>query len=209
VSTADRTINVHGLGQASEVPDQATVLLGVETSAATAQQALRDNNAKASELIAVLKDNEIQDRAIQTSQLSVYPQYDTEGRTVIGYQVTNMVTVTINEVAKVGPVIDAAAGVAGDSIRIHNLSFGLSNPSEPLKRARVRAVEDATSQAHQFAAAAGVKVGMLRTISSTSSFNQPVFHQAMARFSDGPGVPVEAGSAVVTAVVDLVFALLD
>ncbi len=205
-----RTINVHGTGQASETPDQATVMLGVETTGKTAQLALRDNNAKATELINVLKDSGIDGNCIQTSQLSVYPQFNNEGRKVVGYQVSNVVTVTIKDVTKAGPVIDAAAGVAGDAIRIQSFSFGLSDTTEPLKRARARAVEDARAQAEQFAAAAGVKVGLLRTITSTSSFNTPVMYQSMARVGSADvGVPLEAGSAVVTAEVDLVFDLID
>ncbi len=206
-----RTINVHGVGRASETPDQATVTMGVETNAATAQLALRENNAKATELIALLKSNGVEDRYIQTSQLSVYPQFDNQGRKIVGYQVSNIVTATVTDVKKAGAVIDAAAGVAGDSIRIQSLSFGLSDSSEPLKRARTRAVEDARTQAEQLAAAAGVKVGALRTISSSSVSSPPILYQqnvsAKIAASDS-SVPLEAGSAEVTAEVNLVFDLV-
>ncbi len=211
-SGANRSINVHGIGRASETPDQATVTMGVETTGATAQLALRENNAKATELIALLKSNGVEDRYIQTSQLSVYPQFDNQGRKIVGYQVSNIVTATVKDVKKAGAVIDAAAGVAGDAIRIQGLSFGLSDSSEPLKRARTRAVEDARAQAEQFAAAAGVKVGALRTISSTSVTTAPVLYQqnvsAKVASADS-SIPLEAGSAEVTAEVDLVFDLLS
>lgn len=206
-----RTINVHGVGRASETPDQATVTMGVETNAATAQLALRENNTKAAELIALLKSSGVEDRFIQTSQLSVYPQFDNQGRKIVGYQVTNIVTATVKDVKKAGAVIDAAAGVAGDSIRIQSLSFGLSDSSEPLKRARTRAVEDARTQAEQLGAAAGVKVGALRTISSSSVSAPPILYQqnvsAKVASADS-SVPLEAGSAEVTAEVDLVFDLV-
>ncbi len=206
-----RTINVHGVGRASETPDQATVTMGVETNAATAQLALRENNAKAAELIALLKSSGVEDRYIQTSQLSVYPQFDNQGRRIVGYQVTNIVTATVKDVKKAGAVIDAATGVAGDAIRIQSLSFGLSDSSEPLKRARTRAVEDARTQAEQLAAAAGVKVGALRTISSSSVSAPPILYQqnvsAKVASADS-SVPLEAGSAEVTAEVDLVFDLV-
>jgi uncharacterized protein len=157
----------------------------------------------------MLKDSGIEDKCIQTSQLSVYPQFDNQGCKVVGYQVSNIVTVTIKDVKKAGPVIDAAAGVAGDAIRIQSLGFGLSDSCEPLKRARIRAVEDARAQAEQYAAAAGVKVGPLRTITSTSSFNTPIIYQNVARVASADsGVPLEAGSAQVIAEVDLIFDLI-
>ncbi len=206
-----RTINVHGVGRASETPDQATVTMGVETNAATAQLALRENNTKAAELIALLKSSGVEDRFIQTSQLSVYPQFDNQGRKIVGYQVSNIVTATVKDVKKAGAVIDAAAGVAGDAIRIQSLGFGLSDSSEPVKRARTRAVEDARTQAEQLATAAGVKVGALRTISSSSVSAPPILYQqnvsAKVASADS-SVPLEAGSAEVTAEVDLVFDLV-
>ncbi len=203
-----KSINVHGVGTASETPDKATLTIGIETDAPTAQVAMRDNNTKATELIKLLKVNGVADKNVQTSQLSVNPRYDEKGTKIVGYQVSNLVTVTVTELAKVGPVIDAAAGAAGDSLRLQNLSFGLSDDSAAMKAARIKAVENAKAQAEQLATAAGVKVGALRIINSSSIVNAPVLYQFERGKVADAGVPIAPGSADVTAEVDLVFELV-
>jgi uncharacterized protein len=206
--TQIRTVNVHGLGKKSQAPDQVTVTMGVETRGATAADALKANNVKAAELIKVLKDRGVEDKHLQTSQLSIYPQYDNEGRKITGYNVSNIVTATLTDIKGAGGLIDAAAGVAGDAIRVQGLSFSLSDSAEALKVARERAVADGRTQAEQFAAAAGVKLGALLTI-STSSVNlpSPVFRQntVFAKTADDGSVPIEAGAQEVSAEVDLVY----
>ena len=201
-----RTIVVHGIGRVSQVPDRATLNIGVETHAATAAAALADNNSKAGQLIKVLKDRGVLPKDIQTSNLSVYPQYDNQGRKIVSYQVTNTVTATVRELKDAGSLIDAAASVTGDAFRVNGISFSISDNSKALATARTAAVADARSIAEQLAAAAGVKLGQLRTItSSSSSVPSPVVQQLQAARVAEASVPIEAGSQEVTAEVDLVF----
>ena len=206
-----RTVNVHGVGKTSQAPDQVTVTMGVETLGATAAEALKANNEKATELIKVLKDRGVEDKHLQTSSLSIYPQYDTTGRRITGYTVSNTVTATMTDIKGAGALIDAAAGVAGDAIRVQGLSFSLSDSADALKIARERAVADGRTQAEQFATAAGVKLGILRTISTVSvNVPVPVFRQAkLASAADASSVPIEAGSQEVSADVDLVYEIAD
>jgi uncharacterized protein len=205
-----RTIIVHGSGKVSATPDQVTVTLGVETNAKTAQGALKDNNAKADELIKLLKGTGIDAKDIQTNQLAAYPQYDNTGRKLTSYQVTNTVTATIKNLGKAGEIIDQAAAVAGDAIRIQGVSFSLSDESPAmaasLKTARANAVADARAQAEQLASAAGVKLGALRTISAGNVSAPPIMLEKL-RQADvaSSSVPLEAGSQQITADVDLVF----
>lgn len=205
-STQPRTIVVHGIGRVSQVPDRATLSIGVETRAATAAAALADNNAKAAQLIKVLKDRGVQAKDIQTANLSVYPQYDNQGRRITSYQVTNTVTATVRQLSDAGGLIDAAASVTGDAFRVNGISFSISDNAKALASARAAAVADARTTAEQLAAAAGVRLGALRTLSSsTSSVPTPVVQQLQsARVADA-AVPIEAGSQEVTAEVDLVF----
>ncbi len=210
VSTTGRTIVVHGTGRASATPDQATISLGVETNGATAQAALRDNSTKAAELIKLMKSAGVDDKSIQTSQLSIYPRYDDKGQKITGYQVSNMVTVTVKDIKKAGEMLDQAAGLSGDAIRIQGVSFSLSDGSPVMaatqKEARTQAVKDARLQAEQLAEAAGVKIGALRSISNSSYSAPPVMlEQSRAKLAADSSVPLEAGAQQVIAEVDLVF----
>lgn len=210
VTTTGRTIVVHGTGRASATPDQATISLGVETNGATAQAALRDNNTKAAELIKLMKSAGVDDKSIQTSQLNIYPRYDDKGQKITGYQVSNMVTVTVKDIKKAGEMLDQAAALSGDAIRIQGVSFSLSDGSPVMaatqKEARTLAVKDARLQAEQLAEAAGVKIGALRSISNSSYSAPPVMlEQGRAKLAADSAVPLEAGSQQITAEVDLVF----
>lgn len=205
-----RTINVHGIGRVDETPDQVTVTLGVETSGPNASEALKENNAKAADLIKLLKERGVKDRDVQTSNLSIYPQYDNTGRRIERYTVNNTVTATIKDVKGAGALIDGAATAAGDAIRVNGLSFGVSELGPARQKARTAAVKDGRAQAEELAEAAGVKLGKLRMIQGSGSYAppQPIAY-AEAKMADASAVPLEAGSQQVTVEVDLVYDIED
>jgi uncharacterized protein len=208
-STPARSIIVNGTGRVSVTPDRLFLNLGVETRAPKVADALRANNKAAQDLIKVLKDKGVADKDIKTSQLSIYPQFDTTGRKITSYQVTNSVTATIRDISTSGDLIDAAATVAGDAIRINGLDFTVGDPSVALASARDLAVKDAKTQAEQLAASAGVKLGKLRTISSGDTTQPPVFRQSVAVADASAATPISAGSQDVTTNVQLIFDIAD
>lgn len=204
-----RSIRVQGIGLVSQVPDQVSISLGVETKAATAAAALKENNAKSNELVKVLKSRGVADKDLRTNELSIYPQFDNRGVRITSYQVTNSITATLKDLANAGGLVDAAAAVAGDSIRVNGLSFSIADTSAVLAKARLAAVKDGRAQAEQYAAAAGVKLGALRTLTGGSaSVPPPVFAEAkaaQAASGDVAPAPIAPGSQEVTATVELVF----
>ena len=201
-----RTIIVDGTGRVSETPDRMVLNLGIETQAPRVADALKTNNEAATTVNKLLKSKGIEARDIQTSGLSIYPQFDNTGRRVTGYQVTNSIAVTIRKIDTSGVLIDEVAKVAGDAIRINGLSFGIGDTAKAQGRARELAVADARTQAEQLTKAAGVKLGALRTIRTSAESGvspQPQFRQeaAVAKSS----APIEAGSYEVSASVQLVY----
>ena len=107
-----------------------------------------------------------------------------------------------------GSVIDAAAQVGGDSIRIQGLSFGVSDPTDAMKLAREGAVIDAKTQAEQYCGAAGVLVGSVQSIRTlTADTVTPVMTRMS--FAKVGSVPLEGGAMEVSAEVDVVFEILD
>ncbi len=203
--SSGRTIIVDGTGRVAETPDRMILNLGVETRAARVSDALKANNDSATTVNKLLKSKGIEARDIQTSGLSIYPQFDTSGRRITAYQVNNSITVMIRKLDTSGALIDEVAKVAGDAIRINGLSFGIGDTSKSQGRARELAVADARTQAEQLTKAAGVKLGALRTIRTSAETNigpQPQFKVSEARSAD---VPIEAGSYEVSASVQLVY----
>ena len=97
-----RTMSLSGHGEVRMAPDLAIVTVGVMSSAATAREALDTNTKSMEGVMASLKEAGIELRDIQTSNFSVNPRYDygqnnAQPPKVIGYDVSNNVTVTVRK----------------------------------------------------------------------------------------------------------------
>jgi uncharacterized protein len=204
------TIVVMGTGQIKGTPDTVTLSLGVQTTDATAVDALNGNNYSATLLIGTLKDRGVKPEDIQTSDLSISPNYDDHGH-VTGYHVFNSVTVTLHGVKGAGAIIDAAANAVGDAITFNGVSLSIGDDSSRslIARARADAVKHAIAHAHQLAAAAGVKLGAVRTIDDTGTELPPPQFYGSADYakSAAAAVPIEAGSQQLSVDVAVTFAV--
>ncbi len=204
------TIAARGVGLVKGTPDTLRVVLGVETHSAGAQDALAQNNDKANALIKTLKDKGVEAKDIQTSQLSISPTYDNQGRRITGYQVDNQVTATIHDLGGAGALIDAAAAAVGDAVRVQSIGFSIDDDSALKAEARTQAVHQAQVQAEQMAKAAGVKLGAIRLISEVPANSPTPYYDAVGRTA-GPGMaaaapaPVEPGQQELSLTVDVVW----
>ena len=205
------TIAARGLGEVKGTPDTLRVVLGVETQSASAKEALAQNNDKANALIDTLKGKNVETKDIQTSQLSINPTYDNQGRRITGYQVNNTVTVTLHDIAGAGGVIDAAAGAVGDAVRVQSMGFSIDDDSALKAEARTQAVHQAQVQAEQMAKAAGVKLGGIRLITEVPANNpMPYYNYDMAKGAVGAPAasapaPVMPGQQELSLTVDVVW----
>ncbi len=195
-------ISTQATGTVTGTPDTVTVVLAVQTQAAAANAALSDNAAKASTVIDLLKDQGIAAEDIKTSNLNLHPQRGPDGQ-ITGYQVTNEVTATVHDISKAGPLIDAAAGAAGDAIRVQQTTFSIADDSDLRADARAEAVTQAETQAEQLAQAAGVDLGRVRSIAEAPLQSGPP--QPLAHADRTAVTPVEPGSQDVTVTVDVVY----
>ena len=190
-----RTITVTGTGTASATPDAATISLGVEVSAAESGAALDQANAKAQVLLDVLAEFGVEEKDVQTSNLSIYPRYDDMGRSITGYTASNQLTVTLRDLDRAGEVLDASAALVGNEIRFNGISFFVDDTTAMESDARTDAVEDARRSADDYAAAAGVQVGDVVSISE-SSVSSPMPYLDYARDSAAgaeSAVPIAPG----------------
>lgn len=203
------TITVTGEGMTEVAPDLATLSIGVTTTGATAAEALTANSASLAAVLERLKAAGIEDRDIQTSNLSVNPNwtgYDSSSTspTIAGYTAMNFVTIKIRKLEGLGGVLDAA--VSDGANTVNGLTFGLQDPRPAMDAAREAAVEDAAAKAALLAKAAGVALGQIQSISEGGGVGgpAPMFKDAAA--SAAP-VPVEAGALSMTASVTVVWQL--
>jgi uncharacterized protein len=203
-----RSISVTGTGSIEAAPDMATLMIGVTTQAPTATEALTANTEATDAMIARLTASGIEARDMQTSNLSINPNwtgYDSSTPTISGYVAANMLTVRVRALDTIGTVLDAA--VADGANTLNGLTFGLADPEPAYNEARKEAVADARTKAELLATAAGVTLGPILSISDGGSMTDPapMFRDAV---SASP-VPVVGGELGLVANVSITFGIAD
>ncbi len=199
-------ITVTGENRAQATPDLATVDMGVTTEGPSAADALAANTAAVTAIMNRLASAGIEARDIQTSNLSLNPNWtstpDGAGSVISGYVAMNMLSVRVRDLGKLGPVLDAV--VSDGANTLNGITFGLQDPKPVMAAARKDAVADARLRAEELAAAAGVKLGALVSITEGGAYQapQPMYRQSVAQDA---GVPVAGGEVGMTASVTLVF----
>jgi uncharacterized protein YggE len=208
-SQPSHSITAVGDGVVEGTPNVLELELGVTTRDPSAATALAHNSELAVRVIGELRNAGVADKDVQTSDLSITPNVSGSGNRVDGYEVDNTVTAKIRDVNKAGDIVDAATKVSSNEIVVRNLSFSFDDNSSMVAAARTLAVKRAQDQAHQLADAAGVALGVLDSISSTSVPVGPPPESSGARATPGaaaaPTPPVNPGSQTVSVEVTLVY----
>jgi uncharacterized protein len=166
IMTPSPQISVSSRGEVKVDPDRATIQISVQTKAATAAAAAADNAAKQKAVIDALRALGLGEKDISTSDYSVTPEQRYEPNkepTVIGYTVTNTLSVEVISLKQVGPVIDAA--LAKGANMITSLQFTSSNTEAARRQAITIAVQRARGDADAAAKAAGGSLGALLEVS--------------------------------------------
>jgi uncharacterized protein YggE len=205
-------VTTEGSGSASGTPSVMTLNIGVDTAAPHAGEALSDCNAKAAAVQQALLGDGVALADIQTSNLSLSPSFSTNSPTPSGYEANTTVVAKLRDLSKAGKVIDDAVAAAGDAGRLEGVSFAIDDSSAFASQARKIAVAQARSRADELAAAAGMKVAGLRSLSEDADQTpygpfQGAAVPAGTSASAVASVPIQPGveqtSVVVTAVWNL------
>lgn len=198
-----RTITVNGTGIVTSVPNQADFTFGVSTNGGTATAALTANAKQMSKVIGVLKALGIAERNIQTAQISITPNTNQAGTTVVNYTATNSVTARSGNIATSGKIIDGVVR-AGANL-VGGPSLTASDQQALSRRALKAAIADARARALVIAAAAHVKLG--RVLSVTEASSGPITSGPVAAKSFAT-TPVAAGTVQTEADVTVTFAIV-
>jgi uncharacterized protein YggE len=205
------TLRLSATGEAHAAPDIATINIGVEISAPTAAEALHQNAAQMTATIAALKARGVAARDIQTSGLTLNAQYafhDNEPRKLTGYQAADTVAITVRDLARLGPDVDAV--VAAGANQINGVGFGLSDAKAAEDEARRAAVRALQAKAALYAEAAGYRVARLVSLSDEGGGGAPIrpMMKVMSlRAGAAAPTPTEAGELDVSVTVNAVFEL--
>jgi len=162
----EKLVTVSGEGTVAAVPDNAMIRIGVSSQGKTARAASDANAKDMGVVLAAIKESGIADRDIQTTSLSLQPQYDpnrTGGARLIGFQMNNYVSVKVRDMDKLSAVLDRA--ITAGANEMSGIEFVVSEQAKLLDQARAAAIVDARRKAELYANAAGMKVGRVMAIS--------------------------------------------
>src|SRR3954470_4401343 len=121
------TISVRGSGAARGVPDKAILHMGVEATSSTASEALGKASADADRLMAALPALGLSDDDVTTTGVNVRPQHKPGGPGSSEFGAATNLTIGLQGPSRVGEVLDSLFEAIGDGLRLHNVSFVLSD----------------------------------------------------------------------------------
>jgi hypothetical protein len=162
------TISIEGEGKVIGVPDVATVDVGIMTENKEVVKAQAENTNKMNALIAKIKGFGVDTKDIQTTNYSIYPQYDwPDGKQVLrAYQVSQSVRIKIRDLGKIGAIL-GAAGESGAN-QVSGVSFTIDDPEVLRQQAREKALDNAFNKVSALAKKAKVRLGKLVSFSEYS-----------------------------------------
>ena len=201
----EKLVTVTGEGTVAAAPDNAVIRIGVSSQGKTARAASDANVKDMSVVLTAIKESGIVDRDIQTTSLSLQPQYDpkqTGAARLIGFQVNNQVKIKIRDVGKLSAVLDRA--IAAGANEMSGIEFVVSEQAKLLDQARAAAIADAHRKAELYANAAGMKVGRVIAISEEGA-SQP--SRGFAPMVRAGGAAIAPGEQTLRAVVTVSYEL--
>jgi uncharacterized protein len=207
-STTEHTISVTGTGDTILTPDTADLRLGVTATASTVKAARASAAKSMTAVIASLKQLGIADRDIKTTTLSLQPTYDyatgTTPPRITGFQFSNAVAVTIRNLDQLGDAIDN--GLAAGATSLDAVNFRVADQTAAEQQARQAAMSDAKAKADALAAAAGVSIIGVSSISeSTAPTPWPVYYGTAAGVASDVATPVQPGTTDISVSVSVVY----
>lgn len=171
VTLTGTKLSISAEAEVKSAPDIATVSTGVTTIEPTPAKALQENSAKMDAVFKALTAAGIAAKDIQTSDMSVQPQYaqsaSSKAPHIDSYQVTNNVSVVIRDMKNIGTVLDTL--IANGANQLSGPDFSVEDKSPAMDQARQAAMEKAQKSASVYAAAAGLKVKRIISISEQGS----------------------------------------
>ena len=209
-----RTVSVSATGEAEAVPDAAKASITVEvTDPASAQQAQQDAAVAATGVLDALATAGVADADIATQGISVGPTYNYTsdgGQTLMGYRAAQTFTVTLRDLSTAGATLDAVVAAGGNAARIDSLAPYVTDPTVAAEKARAQAVGIAEAQAAQYAELLGFALGLVASVSESSSTISPppvAYADAAAAQSEKVPTPIEPGTTLVSVTLNVAWSI--
>ncbi|HJN44409.1 MAG: hypothetical protein CL477_09565 [Acidobacteria bacterium] len=214
-ATEAPVLRVQGAAEVRVVPDLAVVRLGVANEAQTAQEAQQAVNSASDAILDAVRRVGIDEQNVQTVRLVLSPLYssrrpgDTQEPRIVGYRASNTVSVRVDDLNLVAAVIDAA--LAAGANQLEGVSFGLQDDQAVRQQALRRAVDEARGKADAMAAALGVELAGIISVTEEPGFvREPMMEMSrVMAVQSAPQTTVSPGEVAVSASVSIEYRLSE
>ncbi len=201
-------VEVLGSGTASAVPDVVVLDARVQCEADDVAGALGAATSRVTTALQAVADHGVAAADRRTTGMGVSPRWDRDGSGVVGYTAYQSLRLLVRDRERVGDLVNALAGAAGDAFGLDGVTLEVADPAPLLERARTAAFADARAKAEQYAALAGRPLGPVLRVTEEPDRGMPVPRfAAKAAMEVGGAMPVEAGESTVSATVTVRFGL--
>jgi uncharacterized protein YggE len=198
------SIRVTGDAQVTAKPDRVQIDIGVSTHADSSQEAAAQNARQVEAVLSAVKKSAGPTAVLKTVNYSLSPAYKYQNGhepQVVGYNASNLVQVTLDDLSRISNVIDAAAQSGANQVQ--GIAFTLRDQDTVRADALRRAAARARADAEVLAAALGLKVVRVLSVEENGSPRMPMMRTmnmaAGAASAAKLDTPVEAGTLEVSA----------
>lgn len=205
------TIAIDGYGKVTASPDVARIDLGVYSEGVDVQKTQTDNTEKINAIVNAIKKLDVKSEDVQTSNYSINPKFnwDNGRQTLIGYTVSQNVTVKVRDLKKVGDILTKAGELGAN--QVNGVTFNIDDPSKLKQQARKKAIEDARDKADELAKALGLNVvRVVNFLESSDRMGYPIpmmaTSEAVGKGGGTVSVPdIQSGSLDIVSNVSVTF----
>ena len=192
---AGTRLDISATGEVTRVPDIAIISAGVVSRSTTATGALQDAADRMQRVLAALKRAGVEDRDLQTSNISLNPEYryvENQPPQLTGYTASNQLTIRFRDIRNSGKIIDAL--VSQGANQINGPSLTIDKPEAALDEARARAVAMGRARAELYARSLGMRIARVVSVSESGGYAvpppaPPMAPMQMARAADTSILP--------------------
>ncbi|KUI33089.1 hypothetical protein AU196_12350 [Mycobacterium sp. IS-1742] len=193
-SADTRQVTVVGSGEVQGAPDTLTAGVAMEAIAADVTGAMNQSGERQQAVIDALVDAGIPREDINTTQVSLQPQFGADGTDIIGYRASNAIDVKIRDLSSASQALALIVSTGGDATRINSVNYSIEDDSQLIRDARARAFDDAKNRAEQYAQLSGLDLGDVISIAESPGSTPPT---PMPRGEAAMAVPLEPGMQTV------------
>jgi uncharacterized protein len=214
-------ITVYGTGEVKVVPDEVVITLGHETSNKAVKDAIRANDEQIKKLLEVIKKSGVEQKYIQTTMVSVRPEYRDDRLIYQGkananpnmpqmqtapsqvqattaenhikfFTAQKTIVITVKDTSKVEELLSSLYETG--VTQISGIDYRTTELRKHRDRAREMAMKAAREKAIAMAAAVDHKVGRVISINenSSGSYGLPIYNRSIqSPFESSPSNPAE------------------